>query len=164
MTGPSIGGAEESAAVVRHLGRMRRTWACALVSIPVASVIGFVLPRLEAAAATPTSVTLVAMAGSLWITFTAERDARSRLERVRRAFAVHGDLDRLLHDHWLVLLAVLVRLELVVVFGLVVAVWGSGPHVGVWLVVLAGLMIVLAWPTERKARLLIARARQIADA
>jgi len=47
------------------------------------------------------------LAMSLWVAFTAERDARLRLDRAKRAFAVHGDASRLLRDHWVVLLVVL---------------------------------------------------------
>jgi hypothetical protein len=152
---------QESSVLGRHLVRLRVSWAAFLVTVPAAGVAGFAVPRLEPAATTPTAVTLVALAASLWISFTAERDARLRLDRAKRAFAVHGELGRLLRDHWVVFLVVLVRLDVMVVAGLVTATWGSGPRVALWLELLAGIMMVLAWPSERKARLLIARAREL---
>jgi hypothetical protein len=142
---------------------MRTWWIAALVTVPTAVVAGFLLPRLDPAAATPLSVTLVVLAASLWISFTAERDARVRLDRARRGFVAHGEIELLLRDHLRVFLVVLLRLELIVVLGVVVAVWGLGPRVAVWFVLLAGMMMILAWPTEHKARLVIARARQARD-
>jgi hypothetical protein len=105
----------------------------------------------------------VAAAASLWIGFAANRDAGNRLEKIRRAFAVHGDESRLLRDHWLVYLAVLVRLEMMVVCGLIVSLWGLGPGIGVWLLVLGALMMALTWPTARKTQLLLGRARALRD-
>jgi hypothetical protein len=155
-----LGGPEEAVAVASHLRRMRIWWLVGLVTVPIALIAAFLLPRLDPAGATRTSVTLVALAAGMWIAFTAERDARVRLDRARNAFVVHGDIELLLRDHFKVFLVVLVRLELILVFGLVVAVWGSGPRVAVWFALLAGLMIVLAWPSEHKSRLVIARGRQ----
>ena len=136
--------------------------ACGAEPTPMPTKVPPAIPTEGPAAATPASVTLVALAAGMWICFTAERDARQRLERAKRAFAVHGELDRLLRDHWLVLLVVLFRLELVVGFGVVVAVWGSGPRVAIWFPILAGLLMALAWPSEHKTRLMIARARELA--
>ncbi len=100
------------------------------------------------------------LAAGMWISFTAERDARVRLDRARRAFVAHGELEMLLRDHLRVFQVVLLRLELIVILGLVVAVWGLGPKVAIWFLLLAGMMMLLAWPTEHKTRLVIARARQ----
>jgi hypothetical protein len=150
----------ETLAVRRHLVRMRFTWAFFLATIPVAALACTNLPRLDPAAATPTAVTLVGLGASMWISFTAERDSRVRLDRGKRAFAVDGDLDRLLRNHWLVFMTVLFRLEILVVMGIVTAVWGLGPRVAVWFVLLAGLMMLLTWPSEHKTRLLIFRAKE----
>ena len=106
-------------------------------------------------------LSLVAVAGALWVGFSANRDAANRMEKIRRAFAVHGDEARLLFDHWLVYVVILVRLEIMVVGGLVVALWGLGPVFGVWVLVLGLLMIGLTWPTARKSRLLLGRARAL---
>ena len=140
---------------------MRLTWALFLVTVPIAILAGFPLPRMRAESASPVTVTLLVLAGSLWVAFTAERDARVRLERAKRAFAAHGDEDRLLRDHWVVFLVVMLRLEVVVVCAVVTAVWGLGPTIGVWIALLGGMMMGLAWPSERKARLLIERARTL---
>jgi hypothetical protein len=106
-------------------------------------------------------VTLVAVAGALWVGFTANRDASNRMEKIRRAFAVHGNEPRLLFDHWLVYVVILVRLEIMVLGGLIVALWGLGPAFGVWVLILGGLMIALTWPTARKSQLLLGRARAL---
>ena len=144
-----------------HLVRMRITAVAALVVMVFVAIAAFVLPYRGSAVASPRTVTLVAMAASLWIGFSANRDATGRLEKIRRAFAVHGDEGRLLRDHWLVYVVVLVRLGMMVVGGLVVALWGSGPAIGIWLVILGGLMIALTWPTLRKTQLLLGRARAL---
>jgi hypothetical protein len=154
---------DESAAVARQLTRMRTVWVAFLVRVPRARVVGYRVPHLEPAAATPKAVTLVAAAAAMWISFTAERDSRARLERARRAFAVHQDPDRLLRSHLWVFVSVLARLELIIVFGLVTAVWGVGPTVGTWFALLAGLLMLLTWPSEHKVRLVLARGRRVLD-
>ncbi len=136
-------------------------WGVFLATAVAALGACFFLPRLRAAAASPATVTLLALVGCLWVTLTADRDARARLDRAKRAFAVHGDLGRLLDDHRTVLLVVLLRLEVVVICSVVVAVWGGGPLIAIWFAVLAGVMIGLAWPTERKLRLLVDRAHEL---
>ena len=144
-----------------HLLRMRITAVAALAVVIFAAIAAFVLPYRGSAVASPRTVTLVALAASLWIGFSANRDATGRLERIRRAFAVHGDEGRLLRDHWLVYLVVLFRLGMMVVAGLVVALWGSGPTFGIWILIMGGLMVVLTWPTTRKTQLLLGRARAL---
>jgi hypothetical protein len=142
---------------------MRVVWATFLATVPLAIVVAKRLPRLDPAAATPMAVTLVALGASIWIAFSAERDARHRLERAKRAFAVHGDSNLLLRSHLFVFLTVMIRLEVIVFCGIVTAVWGSGPRVAIWFALLAGLMMLLAWPTEHKVRLLLARGREVRD-
>ena len=144
-----------------HLLRMRVTAFVGVVVVILSVVAAFVLPYRGSAVASPRTVTLVALAASLWIGFSANRDAAGRLERIRLAFAVHGDEGRLLRDHWLVYMVVLFRLGMMVVAGLIVALWGSGPTFGLWLLILGGLMIVLTWPTPRKTQLLLGRARAL---
>ena len=80
----------ETLVVRRHLAHMRVSWVFFLITIPVAAVACYNLPRLDPAAATPTVVTLVGLGASLWVAFTAERDSRARLDRGKRAFAVDG--------------------------------------------------------------------------
>ena len=146
-----------------HLVRMRVSAVAGLVVMVFAAIAAFVLPYRGSAVASPRTVTLVALAASLWIGFSANRDAASRLEKIRLAFAVHGDEGRLLRDHWLVYLVVLIRLEMMAAGGLVVALWGSGPTFGIWFLILGGLMIALTWPTTRKTQLLLGRARALRD-
>jgi hypothetical protein len=60
-----------------------------------------------------------------------------------------------------VLLVVLLRLEIIVLGGLVVAVWGVGPWASLWFVAAGALLMARAWPTERKSLALIERAREL---
>jgi hypothetical protein len=149
--------------VSAQVRRIRPVWLALLVTVPVAAWIGFLLPRVDPPGTTPRTVTLVAVAASLWITFTAERDARRRLEHMRRGFALSGEVAGLLRDHRRVFLIVLLRLELVVALGLATAVWGLGPRIALWFHALALLMILLAWPTERKISLVLLRAREFLE-
>ncbi len=144
-----------------RLRTMRIVWGVFVATAAVAAAACFFLPRLRAEAASPAMITLLALAGCLWVAFTADRDARVRLARAKRAFAVHGDPGRLLTDHLKVLLVVLLRLEIVVVCSVVVAVWGGGPSIGIWFALLAGVLMGLAWPTERKILLLVKRAEEL---
>lgn len=147
----------------RHLLRMRLTGGSVLLGVPAAAVAIFVIPHRGAVVASPMTVTLVAVAAALWIGFTANSDAASRIERIKRAFAVDGDEDRLLRNHWLVYLLVLLRLAVMIVCGVVISLWGIGPRIGIWLVLLGGIMIALTWPSRRKTQLLLGRARQLRD-
>ena len=159
MTEDQLGWVE----IRRHLQKMRVTTGLFLATVPAAIAVAFLAPYRGSSVASPLTVTLTAAAASLWIGFAANRDAGNRLEKIRRAFAVHGDESRLLRDHWLVYLAVLVRLEMMVVCGLIVSLWGLGPGIGVWLLVLGALMMALTWPTARKTQLLLGRARALRD-
>ena len=152
------------AEISRHLRQMRVTTGLFLATVPAAIMVAFLAPYRGSSVASPLTVTLTAAAASLWIGFAANRDAGNRLEKIRRAFAVHGDESRLLRDHWLVYLAVLVRLEMMVVCGLIVSLWGLGPGIGVWLLILGALMMGLTWPTARKTQLLLGRARASREA
>lgn len=144
-----------------HLRKMRITAMVALIVAIGVVFAAFMLPYRGSAVASPLTVTLVAVAGALWVGFSANRDAANRMEKIRRAFTVHGDEARLLSDHWLVYVVILVRLQIMVLGGLVVALWGLGPVFGVWVLVLGLLMIGLTWPTARKSRLLLGRARAL---
>ena len=68
-----------------HLLRMRVIAVLALVMVGAAVVAAIVLPYRGSAVASPLTVTLVAVAASLWIGFSANRDAENRLEKIRRA-------------------------------------------------------------------------------
>jgi len=147
--------------VHRHVRRMRWTAVLFLLTVPAAAVAGFLAEPRRSALVSPSLMTVLALVAGLWIGFSANRDADHRLERVKEAFAVHGDERRLLRDHWLVYLAVLLRLEVIILCGVVVAVWGLGPFPALWVVVLGGVMIGLTWPTARKTQLLLGRARAL---
>lgn len=153
--------ADEAGQLARHLRWMRIVWSAFALTAPVAGVAGFLAPRLPTDVGSPLVVTGLVLAMCLWIAFTAERDARLRLERAKRAFAVHGDATRLLRDHRVVLLLVLLRLEIVVIGGLVTAVWGAGPQVGLCFVLAGGALMALAWPTQRKSQILLRSAREL---
>jgi hypothetical protein len=136
---------------------MRSVAVAFLLTQPLALIAAFMAPRARLGAIPPVFVTLGALAVGFWFAFTADRDARRRLDRVKEAATADGDRRRLLSGHLLVLVAVLLRLEMITVLGLIVAVWGSGPRITVWFVVVVSILMVLAWPTEHKARLLLRR-------
>lgn len=157
----STGTLDERALVDRHLLRMRLLFAAGLTAVPSAAVGALALGPREPGGATPFTLTLVVYAAALWIGLTASRDARHRLESAKRAFTAHGRLERLLTDHRLVYLAVLLRLEVTTVCGFVGAVWGLGMVAAAPVLALAALLVVQTWPTHRKTELLIARARAL---
>jgi uncharacterized membrane protein YfcA len=144
----------------RSLRRMRVAGGLFLATLPAVMVAAWRLPRLTADLSRPI-VTLVLAAAGLWLAFSSDRDARSRLDRIKRGFAVHGDEARLLTDFLRVYLIVLTRLELIGLCGLAAAVWGSGPTATIWFVLITAVLMLLAWPSERKARLLLDRARAL---
>jgi hypothetical protein len=143
----------------RHLRLMRGTTVVFMLAVPVAVAVILLLPRREASVS-PLAVTLVAAAAALWVGFTANRDAQARLDKIKRAFAVHGDERRLLSDLRLVNLAVLARLEVMVTAAVVAAVWGRGSAAAWGILALAGMMMALTWPTEDKSHSLLERARE----
>jgi hypothetical protein len=137
---------------------MRAATVVFLAGAIVAAVVGFQVEHRDPGAATPLTLTLVAAAAALWLGFTANRDARTRLAAIRRAFTVHGEPRRLLRDHLQVYLVILLRLACIVALGIVVAVWGTGPGTAAGLQALAAVLMLLTWPTEHKSRLLLRRA------
>lgn len=159
----SNGEAVDRRALDRHLLRMRLTMGAFLVTVPVAAVVATFAEHRRSAIASPLTMTLVAVVASLWIGFSANRDARDRLERTKRAFAVHGDERRLLREHWWVYIMVLLRLEAMVFCGVVIALWGLGAGTAAWLLLVAAVMIGLTWPTPGKTRLLLDRARELRE-
>ena len=153
--------AATSALIQNQLRRMRIVNGSVFVILASTAVIAFFLPRLHNGILGPEGNTLFAAAAALWVGFTANRDARARLERIKRAYAVHADLRRLMRDYLLVYLIVQFRLFVVAVCGLAVAVWGAGPGLAVAFVGLACLLNLMAWPTAHKARLLVDRANAL---
>ena len=157
MTEDQLGWVEIS----RHLQRMRVTTGLFLATVPAAIAVAFLVPYRGSSVASPLTVTLTAAVASLWIGFAANRDAGNRLEKIRRAFAVHGDESRLLRDHWLVVDQAAMMLQLLLLAITIVSLWGMGPGIGVWLLILGALMMGLTWPTARKTQLLLGRARAL---
>ena len=157
----SVAVGEVESLLARHLRRMRLLFAIGLAAAPAAAAAALWLGAREPGAATPFTLTLVAYAAALWIGATAAHDARRRLEVAKRGYSVHGELGRLLADHRLVYLAVLLRLEVVALCGLVIAVWGLGPLPAVPVLALAAILVAQTWPTRRKTELLVARAESL---
>jgi len=143
----------------RHLRLMRLTTIGFILTAPVAAAAFVLIPARESMAS-PVAVSLIAGAAALWVGFTANRDAQARIDRVKRAFAVHGDERRLLANHRWVNLMVLARLEVMVVAAVVAAVWGTGSAAAWGILALAAIMMALTWPTAEKTHTLIQRARE----
>ena len=140
-----------------HLRRMRLTAAASMALTVTAALASFRLPHLRATGLSPLAVGLLALAGSLWIGFTANRHARKLMERIRNAWEGHGDAARLLADHWRVLTAVLLRLQVITLLGLATAAAGTGPTAALLHFALVLVLTALAWPTEHKTLLLLRR-------
>ncbi len=145
----------------RELRLLRAAAVLALVVVVAAAVAGFVLPPRRSALAAPAVVALVAVAVCLWLGATATGDAGRRLDRVKRAYAVEGDRSRLLRRFLVAYLLVLARLEGMAAAGVVAALWGGSPPLGLMCQGLAAVMIALAWPTRAKLELLVARADEL---
>jgi amino acid permease len=143
----------------RHLRTMRRTTIAFLFTVPVAIVAMVAIPAQESGAS-PLVVTLVVASAALWIGFTANRDAQSRIDRIKRVFAAKGDEQELLRDHRLVNLAVLGRLEVMVIAAIFASIWGGSSAAAWGVLALAAIMMGLSWPTAEKSHALLERARE----
>ena len=144
----------------RHLRLMRLATVGFLGTIPVAAAAMVLVTPREGVAA-PLAVSLVAAAAALWVGFSANNDAQARIDRIKRAYAASGSEERLLRDHRLVNIAVLARLELMVVAALVARIWGGSAATGWGVLALATVMMALSWPTAEKTVTLLDRARQL---
>jgi len=143
----------------RHLRAMRLTTIAILSTAVAAAVVMLTVPTREGPAP-PMTVSLTAAAAALWVGFTANRDAQTRIDRIKRAFAATGDERRLLRDHRMVNLAVLCRLEVMVLAAVVADLWGGNPAVAWGVLALAAIMMGLSWPTADKTSALLDRARE----
>jgi uncharacterized membrane protein YkgB len=143
----------------RHIRLMRWTTVGFLLTVPAAVVVMVLRPTLDGVAA-PLVVTLVAALAALWIGFSANRDAQARIDRIKRAYAATGDERRLLRDHRLVNLTVLVRLEVMVAAAVIASIWGASAAAAWGVLALAAMMMALSWPTEEKTHTLLERARE----
>ncbi len=146
----------------QHLRRMRLTATVFLASVVAAAAGVYTLPRHPLGGFSPLGVTAGTLAVSLWLAFTADGWSRKLLARIRERYEKHGDVARLLRDHLRVYLAVLVRLEIILLAAVVTAVSGSGPTPALFQVILTAVLMLLAWPSEHKARLLLRRAGAVA--
>jgi hypothetical protein len=144
----------------RHLRWMRWTTIGFLATVPLAVAV-IVLAPVRDSSASPMIVTLVAAGAALWIGFTANRDAQTRIDRIKRAFAATGDERALLRDHRLVNLAVLARLEVMVIAAVVASIWGGHSAAAWGVLALAAMMMGLSWPTDEKSHTLLERAREL---
>ncbi len=144
-----------------HVKAMRQSCMISGGLVVIGTVGSFFLPRLPNDLVNPMGATLVGAAAALWIAFSANRDARARIDRVKRAFAVHGDLELLFRDFHRTYLVVLLRLLAVAACGVIVTVWGAGPGLGLAFFVLAAILMAMTWPTQHKTRLLIKRAQAL---
>ena len=145
----------------RHLRRMRGTALGFLITVAAAGAGVYLLPRHPLGGLPSLAVTAATLAVSLWLAFTADRWSSKLLARIREAYEEHGDVARLLADHHRVYLAVLVRLEVILLAAVVTSVSGSGPTPALFQVILTAVLMLLAWPTEYKTRLLLRRAGAI---
>ncbi len=143
----------------RHLKSMRLTTIGFLITVPLAAALCIGVTARESMVS-PMAVSLTAGAAALWVGFSANRDAQARLDRVKRAYAATGDEQRLLRDHRMVHLAVLVRLEVMVIAAVVASIWGGSSAAAWGVLALAGMMMCLSWPTADKTDMLIQRARE----
>lgn len=143
----------------QHLRAMRLTTLGFLLTVVVAVVVCLLVPARESSVS-PMAVSLTAAAAALWVGFTANRDAQGRLDRIKRRFAANGDERLLLRDHRMVNLAVLARLEVMVIAAVVASIWGGSSAAAWGVMALAAIMMGLSWPTADKTHILIQRARE----
>ena len=143
----------------RHLRTMRLTTMGFVATVPVAVAV-MLLSSGREGVAPQMVVSLVAAVAALWIGFTANRDAQGRLDRVKREFAAKGDFHILLRGLRSVNLAVLARLEVMVVAAVVASIWGGSSAAAWGVLTLAAIMMGLSWPTADKTHMLVQRARE----
>lgn len=141
----------------RHLVRMRALCAAALVAPILAAGAGLVIPHRPSPVIPELVVTLLAIGAGLWFAVSAERDAARRLLMIRRGFVAHHDPKRLLREHLLVYLVVLVRLEAITACGLMISITGNGPMAALPVYFISVIQIVRSWPSAHKTRLLLLR-------
>lgn len=143
----------------RHLRLMRLGTVGFIATVPIAAAVALLVPE-RGSLASPLAVSFAAAGAALWVGFTANRDAQTRLDRIKRAFAATGDEEKLLRDHRWVNLAVLARLEVMVIAAVVAIIWGASSAAGWGVLALAAMMMGLSWPTGDKTHILIQRARE----
>lgn len=151
---PSITTAEIDA----HLRRMRGLWIFGEVMILVLAIACWFLPQRAPTFVGRGGFSLLLAAFGLWLGVSSNRDARARMEKIRRAFGIYQDVSRLLRGHLIAFAWILMRMLMISVGGVLTAVWGSGPAFSLLLSSLAFLLALMTFPTEYKTRLLLKRA------
>jgi len=141
-----------------HLRRMRVLWLLGELLALASALTCWLLPRLHPTVLGRGGFSLLVAAAGLWLGFSASRDARRRMERIRRAFGVHGDVGRLLRGHLMAYTWILLRMLFIAAGGQAIAVWGAGPAFSLLLSSLAVILTLMTFPTEYKTRLLLKRA------
>ena len=141
-----------------HLRRMRVLWMLGEILILSAAISCWFLQQRAPTILGRGGFSLLMAFVALWLGFSSSRDAKARMERIRRAFGVHGDVSRLLRDHVIAFGWILLRMLMIAVGGLLIAGWGSGPGFSILLSALAFLLALMTFPTEYKTRLLLKRA------
>jgi len=142
----------------RHLAHMRIVAGIAITLPVLAAAAGLALETRASVLIPKLGITVLAIGLCLWFAVSAERDARRRLEMIKRGFVVHGEQRRLQREHLGVYVAVLLRLEAITVCGLMISVAGNGPIAAIPVHAIALIQIARTWPTEHKILLLLRRA------
>jgi len=141
-----------------HLTRMRGLWLLGEGLILAAAVSCWFLPQRPPTVLGRGWFSLVMAVFALWLGFASNRDARTRMERIRRAFGIHRNVSRLLKAHVIAFAWILLRMIMIAVSAQLISVWGSGPAFSLVLSSLAFLLTLMTFPTEYKTRLLLKRA------
>ena len=147
-----------TAEIDAHLRKMRVLWFLGELLALASALTCWLLPRLHPTVLGRGGFSLLVAAAGLWLGFSASRDARRRMERIRRAFAVHRDVGRLLRGHLVAYTWILLRMLFIAAGGQATAVWGAGPGFSLLLSSLAVILTLMTFPTEYKTRLLLKRA------
>ncbi len=150
-----------------ELGRHRRrlvllTGATALC-FPLLAVAGFLGPPLRLHGIRPVWVTAAALVAGFFLSLRVERVAQRRVVRLKERYAAGGSAAELLQGHLRAYGVILVWLLGIGLAGLAMALGGAGPRTALWLHGVGLLLTLLAWPTERKVRLLLERSQDLRE-
>jgi hypothetical protein len=149
--------------LARHRRRLVLLTGATALCFPLLAAAGFLLPRVPLPGIRPAWVTAAALVAGLFLSLRVEKVAQRLVFRVKEAYAAGGNTAGLLRGHvhaYLVILAWLLGIGLA---GLAVALAGAGPRAALWFHGAGFLLTLLAWPTERKVRLLLRRAQDLRD-